>query len=193
MRFFKQLNEDLRRLKEEYEVHPVMAVLTNRGFHALLLYRMANALYRRRIPLLPLIFSRLVQIFYAIDIDYRATISGGVIIIHGMGTAIGAGAIVKHGVTIYHDVTLGRKLQGARVPPGDGFPTIEENCVLGAGCRILGKTRIGSNCIIGCNTVVTFDVESNSVVKLGAMVIKQKTEPVVNRLVENKVSSQASI
>ena len=41
---------------------------------------------------------------------------------------------------------------------------IGDNCVLGAGCKILGKCKIGDNVFIGANAVVTHDIESACVV-----------------------------
>lgn len=52
-------------------------ILSNRGFHALLTYRLSHLLYRIGVPLLPLILTRIVQILYGIDIDWRARIAGG--------------------------------------------------------------------------------------------------------------------
>ena len=174
--------KDLLRLKYEYGVNPVLAVLTNRGFHALFFYRIANFLNIKRIPLLPLILTRIVQIFYAIDIDYRAKIEGGIVIIHGMCTVIGLGCIVKSGTTIYHGVTLGRKKQGLLVPADDGFPTIENDCLLGAGAKILGPVIIGANSVIGPNCVVMEDLPPNYIVKFNDIYFIKKSKQSTNHL-----------
>lgn len=65
---------------------------TNRGIHALVNYRIANFLYKRKVLFLPLVLTRIVHIVYAIDIDYKAEIEGGIIIIHGVGFGIGGRA-----------------------------------------------------------------------------------------------------
>jgi serine O-acetyltransferase len=44
------------------------------------------------------------------------------------------------------------------------YPTIEDNCIIYTGAKILGGITIGKNSIIGANTVVIKDVPENSVV-----------------------------
>ena len=168
------IKEDLVFLKKKYNVNLIQAILSNRGFHALLFYRIANFLWKNKIPLVPLILTRIMQILYSIDIDYRANIEGGVIIIHGIGTVIGMKVKIGKGTIIYHQVTLGIKMSGKN----DGFPRIGKNCVLGAGAKILGNVEIGNNTIIGANTVITFNVSENSIVKFSkkALEIKIKRE-----------------
>lgn len=46
----------------------------------------------------------------------------------------------------------------------EGVATIGDNCVLGPGCKILGKCTIGDNVFVGANAVVTHDVENGCVV-----------------------------
>lgn len=70
-------------------------VISNRGFHALLIYRISNYLWRKKVPLIPLLLTRIIQILYSIDIDYRCKIEGGVTIVHGVGLVIGKGAVIK--------------------------------------------------------------------------------------------------
>lgn len=131
--------------------HPIIAFLSNRGFHALLVYRISNRLWRWRIPVIPLILTRIIQILYAIDIDYRARIDGGVLIVHGVGLVIGSGvSIVGGGQRIYHGVTL-----GISHGQNDGFPVVGPNVILGTGCAILGKASVPADTIVKANSVVT--------------------------------------
>ena len=73
----KDIYKDLKILKQEYGASYLMALISNRGIHSLLFYRLAHFLYKYKIPLLPLILTRIIQIVYSIDIDYRAKIEGG--------------------------------------------------------------------------------------------------------------------
>ncbi|MCW3805817.1 serine O-acetyltransferase [Plebeiibacterium marinum] len=165
----KEINEDLTILKEKYKVSKLFSFFTNRGIHALIFYRVANKLFEFKIPLLPLLLTRIIQIVYSVDIDYRAKLEGGIVIIHGVGLVIGAGVVVKRHTIIYHQVTLG--IKGSSV--NDGFPIIEEGCVLGAGAKILGNVSCGQNSIVGANVVLTKDIDNNSIVKLGAPDIRR--------------------
>jgi len=164
----KGIVQDLKILKQKYGVSYSMALISNRGIHSLLSYRLAHFLYKYKVPILPLILTRIIQIIYSIDINYKAKIEGGVIIIHGIGTIIGSGAIIKNGTIIYHQVTIGIKGNNKL---DDGFATIEENCILGAGAKILGKLTIGANSVIGANVVLTKDIPKNSTVTTTAKIV----------------------
>lgn len=157
---------DIKELRIQYEMNPVLAIVANRGFHALFIYRLSNWLYRIKIPLLPLILTRIVQIIYSIDIDYKASIQGGVIIIHGVGLVIGEGSSIASGTVLYHGVTLGRKTQGKYPPEGDGFPSIGRRCVIGAGAKLLGPVSIGAESVVGANCVVTESLQEASIIKI---------------------------
>ena len=136
------------------------AVFGNRGFHALLVYRISHCLWKLKIPGIPSLLTRLIHILYAIEIDYHARIEGGVNIIHGFATVIGP-AVIKSGATIFHGVTIGRNFSDKRP---DGNPTIERNVFIGTGAKLLGPVRIGENTKIGANVVITKDVEAGSTV-----------------------------
>lgn len=132
--------------------------ISNRGFHALFFYRMSNFLWKNNIPLIPSILSRLIRIIYAIDIDFKAKVGGGVIIVHGVGVVIGSGAVISSGVNIYHQVTLGIKGSGIK----DGFAVIQKNVVLGARSKMFGKINVGKDSIVGTNIVLTEDLATNT-------------------------------
>ena len=136
--------------------------LTNRGFHALCFYRIAHRLNRGPLALIGFILTRLCQILYAIDIDPRARIAGGVIIYHGVGVVIGAGAIIESRVILFHGVTLGIKRGGRH----DGFPHIESGVILGAGAKLLGRLVVGANSIVGANTGIADDIPPGSIAKV---------------------------
>jgi len=146
---YKEILEDIR----STNTHWALAVFGNRGFHALFIYRISNWLWKMKVPLIPLILTRIIQILYAIDIDWRARISGGVTIIHGVGLVIGSNASVKKGCTLYHGVTLG--ISNSK---NDGFPQVDEDVLIGAGAKILGQVHLGRGCRIGANAVVVKDV-----------------------------------
>jgi serine O-acetyltransferase len=169
---FKDFHLDLIALKEKYNLSKLFSLISNRGIHALFFYRLAHALYLLKIPVLPLILTRIIQIIYGIDIDYKSKVAGGTILIHGVGLVIGAGAIVKPGCIIYHQVTLG--IKGSN--NNDGFPIIEEGCILGAGCKILGNIVIGKGSVVGPNCVVLQSIPANSLVKPTANLVVQRQD-----------------
>lgn len=160
MKTLHDIRADLRFLCATYHVSPSMALVSSRGFHALAVYRISHTLHRLKVPIVPLILTRLIQVLYGIDIDYRSHLAGGIIILHGVGVVIGKGVTVQEGTIIFHGVTLGvRKLFV------EEFPLVEAKCVLAAGCKIFGQVTIGSGSIIGANCVVLENVPAGSIVK----------------------------
>ena len=165
MRLLSRISKDISVAKKFYRVNEIL-IFFNRGFHALLFYRIANKFYKWKIPVLPLILTRVIQILYAIDIDYKASLDGGVVIVHGVGLVIGSGARVGTNVVLFHGVTLGRRGIGPTISDTDGFPFIEEDCIICAGAVLLGKIVVGKNSTIGANCVVTNNVSSNTIFKI---------------------------
>ncbi len=165
MKLLKSISKDINFAKDFYQVKKA-TIFFNRGFHALLFYRFSNKFYQWKIPILPLLFTRLIQILYAVDIDYKASLEGGIVIVHGVGLVIGSGAIVKSNVVLFHGVTLGRRGIGPKISDTDGFPSVDEDCIICAGAKLLGNIKVGYNTTIGANCVVTRDVPPNSIYKV---------------------------
>jgi serine O-acetyltransferase len=168
MKLYENIIDDLNAAKRFSLVNKVAIFFFNRGFHAILFYRIANILYKCKIPLLPLILTRIIQILYAIDIDYKASLNGGLVIVHGVGVVIGSGVQIKSNVIIFHGVTLGRKGIGPVISDEDGFPIIKEDCIICTGAILLGKITIEKNTTIGANCVITNNVPPNSICKISS-------------------------
>jgi serine O-acetyltransferase len=154
-------------------------VLTNRGLQSIVLYRLSHLLWKRRVPLLPLILTRLAQHLFAVDISYRADLGPGIVIVHGFGLVVGGETIIEGDCCLFHGVTLGdRGSEWVSSNRTDGHPTIEPNVMVGAGAKILGPIRIGRNSVIGANAVVLQDVPPNSIVAgVPGRVVGQRPEP----------------
>ena len=83
------------------------------GVHALLAHRVAHALRRAGIPVLPRLIAAVSRSITGIEIHPAAQIGSGLFIDHGMGVVIGETAEIGKNVTLYQGVTLG----------GTGFST----------------------------------------------------------------------
>jgi len=141
------------------------------GVIAIIHYRFANLFYRKGCRLCGRLIMAWNQFLTNIDIHPGATIGRNVFIDHGIGVVIGETAIVGNNVTIYQGVTLG----GVTLNPGKRHPTIEDNCIIGAGAKVLGDITIGKGSKIGANSVVVKDVPPYStVVGIPGKVIKRK-------------------
>ena len=165
---------DLRFSLEEDPGNRLARVLTNRGFHALLAYRIAHRLRKTPLSFIGFFLTRAIQILYGIDIDPRAKIAGGVIIYHGVGVVIGCGVIIESRVILFHGVTLGIKRGGKR----DGFPHVETGVILGTGAKLLGRIVIGAKSIVGANSVITEDIPPGSIAKPAPIQITPRFQPV---------------
>ena len=80
---------------------------------------------------------------------------------HGFyGIFVSQRAKIGEGCMIYQQVTIGSNdLQNSQ-----GAPTIGNNCLIGAGAKIIGNVHIGNNVRIGANAIVVDDVPDNCTV-----------------------------
>ena len=140
------------------------------GFYAISIYRLANVLYRLKVPLIPRIMTEFAHEKTGVDIHAGATIGEYFCIDHGTGIVIGETTTIGDRVKIYQGVTLGAKSfkvdeNGNPVKDIKRHPDIGNNVVIYANATILGgDTKIGDNCVIGGNTWLTKSVESGKVV-----------------------------
>lgn len=142
----------------------IRVALTNRGFHAVLLYRLAHFCWRRRIPLLPLLLTRVAQTFLAVDISPEARLGPGIVIVHGFGIVIGSATQIEGDCRIFHGVTFGdRGSEWIASKTPDGHPYVEKNCMFAAGAKVLGPITIGWNSVVGANAVVLSSLEPSSI------------------------------
>ncbi|MFI5038399.1 MAG: serine O-acetyltransferase [Solirubrobacterales bacterium] len=141
-------------------VGSVQVLATWPGVHALLAHRLANALYRARVPFLPLVIAAIARSITGIEIHPAATIGEGFFIDHGMGVVIGQTAEIGDDVTLYQGVTLG----GTGFATGKRHPTVQDNVTIGSGAKLLGPITVGHGSKIGAGSVVIHDVPPNSTV-----------------------------
>jgi serine O-acetyltransferase len=128
------------------------------GVHAMAAHRIANRLQKEGKFFAARAVSQLSRHFTGIEIHPGATIGKGLFIDHGMGVVIGETAEIGDGCTIYQGVTLG----GTGKDVGKRHPTLGDNVMVGAGAKVLGPVKIGSNSKIAANAVVLREVPENS-------------------------------
>ena len=155
----------------------IEVVLTYAGFHALLFYRFAHWLSRKRVPFLPRALSQFARFITGIEIHPGAMIGSGLFIDHGMGVVIGETTEIGDNVTLFQGVTLG----GTGKQRGKRHPTIGNHVVVGAGAKVLGPITIGDYVKIGANSVVLQDVPDHStVVGIPGRIVRIKDERVAD-------------
>ncbi|HEX6030755.1 MAG TPA: serine O-acetyltransferase [Tepidiformaceae bacterium] len=130
------------------------------GFHARLAHRLANALHRRGMPLLPRGIMHVARFVTGIEIHPGATIGPRFFIDHGMGVVIGETAEIGANCMLYQGVTLG----GTSTQRKKRHPTLRDNVVVGAGAQVIGAVEIGENARIGAGSVVVTNVPANATI-----------------------------
>jgi serine O-acetyltransferase len=140
-------------------------VLAYPGFLVLAFYRIANALHRQGIPLVPRMISEIAHGRTGADIHPAAHIGRSCCIDHGTGPVIGETAVIGDDVKLYQGVTLGALSVSKEASGTKRHPTIEDRVVIYANATVLGgDTVVGADSIIGGNVWLTHSVPPDSLV-----------------------------
>lgn len=152
----------------------LQVILLYAGFHALVSHRIAHFFYRHHRFFLSRMISQLGRFCTGVEIHPGATIGNGLFIDHGMGVVIGETAVIGENCTIFHNATLG----GTGKEKGKRHPTLGDNVLVGAGAKILGPFKVGSNSMIGANAVVLNEIPENAtVVGVPGRMVRQWGKP----------------
>ena len=149
------------------------------GVHAIMAHRVAHKLYQNGKYFSARAVSQTARFITGIEIHPAAQIGKRFFIDHGMGVVIGETAEIGDDCTLYQGVTLG----GTGKDVGKRHPTLGNNVMVGAGAKVLGPLKIGSNTKIAANAVVLHEVPENSTaVGIPAKVVKRNGQKVKNDL-----------
>ncbi len=137
------------------------------GLFAVTVYRLAHALMKLGVPMIPRMMTEYAHSLTGIDIHPGAQIGDYFFIDHGTGVVIGETAVIGKGVRLYQGVTLGGlSTRGGQTLRGiKRHPTIEDNVTVYANATVLGgETVIGAGSTIGANVFILQSVEPNTTV-----------------------------
>ncbi len=148
----------------------VKRITTNQNELVIFLYRLGNTIYNidhssRSLNAIHFLMKEICSC----EIYYSNQIDEGFYVVHGIGTVIGSRNKIGKGFKIYQNCTIGHRNKSAK---GN---VIKDDVVCYAGAKILGENEIGSNTIIGANTVITKNVPSNMIAYGNPLIIKEKT------------------
>ncbi len=155
-----RLWKDLKAFSAGSKKKMLVTVFTNPCFHAVCLYRLSNFFSRLHIGILAKLIWYINRIVFCCDIDYRADLAGGFVLVHGLGCVIGKGVKSEGVLRVYQGVTIGgtgkvREFEGRRI----SMPVFKENVVVFTGAKVLGPVIIGKNNRIKAASLVTEDIE----------------------------------
>lgn len=145
-------------------------VMSYPGLYAITVQRIAHALYRAKVPLIPRVMGEYAHARTGIDIHPGAQIGPGFFIDHGTGVVIGETSVIGRRVKLYQGVTLGalsfaKDAHGHLIKGIKRHPNVEDNVVIYAGATILGgETTIGHDSVIGANVWLIHSVPPHSTV-----------------------------
>lgn len=149
-------------------------------FQAVALYRLSRFFKVNNIPFIHSLITRINIILNGTEISADCKIGPGFFLAHTTGVVIGRNAEIGNNLLLFHNTTIGAKT------PFDGLeemPVIGDNVKIYAGVKVLGNIRINNNCILGANTVITFDLEEGSTIVENREVYKIIKKQVKKRVV----------
>ncbi len=157
---FRQLKEDLDSIIERDPAarSRVEVFFLYSGFKAVRSYRRAHWFYEHNMKLIARYLSQRIRHKTGIEIHPGAKIGKGLFIDHGMGVVIGETTEIGDNCTLYQGVTLG----GTGKEHGKRHPTLGDNVMIGAGAKVLGPFRVGSNARVAAGAVVLDEVPDNA-------------------------------
>jgi len=142
-------------------------ILSYPFIEAIAIQRLAHALYRADVPMIPRMMTEWAHGRTGIDIHPGAQIGSHFFIDHGTGVVIGETSVIGAHVKMYQGVALiGRSLSGGQSLKGvRRHPTIGDHVTIYAGTTIMGAdTLIGPGSTIGANVFLTHSVPEQSLV-----------------------------
>lgn len=140
----------------------IATVLFNPCFHSVFLYRVSNFFYKIKLNVIAKMIWYLNRIIFNVDIDYRANLAGGFVLVHGLGVVIGKDVFSKGILKVYQGVTIGGNNFKFTVDEnGEKFwqPRIGENVIIFTNASLFGPIKIKANTIIKSGQIISKDIE----------------------------------
>ncbi|MDD5312462.1 MAG: hypothetical protein PHO26_05440 [Dehalococcoidia bacterium] len=154
------------------------------GFQAVFLYRLSHWFFKRHCIYLAWFFSRLNQSVTGAEIEFNAEIGPALFIAHPSGIVVGRGTVMGSNITIFQGVTFATRSWH----PDDinRFPVVGDGCYFFAHCTVIGNVKIGNNCVVGAQALVSKDMPDGSLaVGTTADIIPGKGKELGGSWVEN--------
>ncbi len=173
MNFITHIHTDYKKYKK-YGGNFITIIFFTQGFWAVFQYRIANAVYKMRIPVLKqvltilcLLWQKVIEITTGISIPASAKIGHSFYIGHFGGIILNAKTSIGNNCNISQGVTIGVSGIGEK----RGVPVIGNDVYVGANAVLAGNITIEDNVLIAACSLVNTDVDGNSIM-IGVPAIK---------------------
>ena len=133
----------------------------NPCFHSVCLFRLSNLLYKAHLSVLSKIIWYINRLLFHVDIDYRADLAGGFVLVHGLGTVIGRYVRSEGRLTVYQGVTLGgnngkeRELENGEMLYQ---PLLKDGVKIYTNASVFGPVIVSQNTIIKAGSIISHDL-----------------------------------
>jgi serine O-acetyltransferase len=169
MSLVKTLLADLHSKVNWYErpssLKSLLAICLSDGSSAQILYRLMRFCQTHHLQPLAFFIYRLNAAVGHAVIGRGAEIGPGFVILHSFGVVINSSVRAGKNLVIEHGVTIGAEKGRS--------PVLGDNVFIGAGAKVIGPVKVGSDVKIGANAVVTKDLpDGATAVGIPARVIK---------------------
>ena len=165
---FRQMRGDLGHMSSIQ----LFASCFNPRMVPVVLIRLSEFFYKRRLVVLSKLFSMLNVVVFGLEVSPRVSIGGGLFLPHTVGTVLGAAKIGEN-CTIMQGVTLGADDTDLDFTASKR-PVIGSNVLIGAGAKVIGGVMIGDHAKVGANAVVLQDVPAHALAVGVPAVIKTR-------------------
>lgn len=125
----------------------------------MILYRLGNFFYKKRIPILPSLFNAVIRLVHNSAVYSETEIGKGTVFGYG-----GIGVVIHKRSVIGQDCLVGTNVTIGGRSKSEGVPVIGDRVYISTGAKVLGEITIGNDVVIGANAVVINDIPSNCVV-----------------------------
>ena len=137
--------------------HYLEIIFTYSGFHATLIHRICNLLWRLKLKFIARILSSIARILTSIEIHPAAKIDEGFFIDHGAGLVIGETTMIGK------NVNVGAGTITCNYDGKAKYKTvIKDNAFIGSNSSLVAPLEVGKNAYIGSGSTITKKVKQDS-------------------------------
>ena len=134
------------------------------GLLASVILRAQQCLFRSGHERLAHSMRTLGNVLVGADFGAGMTVGTGLMLAHPVGVTIGLGLVIGDNVSFAGGVTCAARHYEGPEDRDQQYATIGDGAILGAHAVLVGGVRVGTNAVVGANSVVLSDVPDNAVV-----------------------------